>query len=128
MKNLSDLIVTNARICCIKNFWHHTVIVSMSSQPSRVSCHSTQQFLVMFVPIVIFVELPGSCHPTKQIFVILAQIVVFVISVVFAVKLASYYPSCHCTQQFFAIFVKIVVFVVFAVKFACYHPSCYCAQ
>ena len=31
MKKLSDLIVTNGRICCIKNFWHHIVIVSMSS-------------------------------------------------------------------------------------------------
>ena len=31
MKKLSDLIVTNGRICCIKSFWHHIVIVSMSS-------------------------------------------------------------------------------------------------
>ena len=36
MKNLSDLRITNARICCIKNFWHHTVIVSMSVQSSRI--------------------------------------------------------------------------------------------
>ena len=49
--------------------------------------------------------------------------VVLVIFILFAVKLASYYPSCHCTQRFFVIFVKIVVFDVFAVKLASYHPS-----
>ena len=74
----------------------------------------------MFVEIVTFVELPGSCHPTNQI---LTQIVVFIIFILFAAKLAPYYPSRHCTRPFLVIFVKIVLFDVFAVTFGPCHPS-----